>query len=67
MKENEKGRSQGRKTGSLGVKLKAEIAISIRMESAFNKDVAAIFVKCRLHSYRNADSIPIGMAETGKD
>ena len=38
MKENEKGRSQGRKTGSLGEKLKAEIAISIRMESAFNRD-----------------------------
>jgi hypothetical protein len=66
MKENEKGRSQGRKTGSLGEKLKAEIAISIRMESAFNKDDGAIFVKCRLHSYRNADSIPIGMRATGK-
>ncbi len=64
MKENEKGRSQGRKTGSLGEKLKAEIAISIRMESAFNKDDGAIFVEGRLHPCRKADSIPIGMAET---
>lgn len=67
MKENEKGRSQGRKTGSLGEKLKAKIAISIRMESAFNKDDGAIFVEGRLHSYRNADSIPIRMRATGKD
>ena len=36
------------------------------MESAFHKDEDAIFVECRLHSYRNADSIPIGMRATGK-
>ena len=66
MKENEKGRSQGQETGFLVEKLKAEIAISIRMESAFHKDEDAIFVECRLHSYRNADSIPLGMRATGK-
>ena len=67
MKENEKGRSQGRKTGSLGEKLKAEIAISIRMESAFNKDGSAISVRGRSHSYKKAGAIPIRMQMAWKD
>ena len=47
--------------GSLEDNRNQESAISIGMESAFNKDGSAISVRGRSHSYKKAGAIPIRM------
>ncbi len=61
MKEKAKEGQLCPKMGSLEDNRNQESAISIGMESAFNKDGSAISVRGRSHSYKKAGAIPIRM------
>lgn len=61
MKEKAKEGQLCPKMGLLVDNRNQESAISIGMESAFNKDGSAISVRCRSHSYKKAGAIPIRM------